>query len=487
MKTNQEINQLLKKWLWVSFSIVISGLCWYFSNGLTGEYWYLLWIAPIPIIYISIKATGRQTFFISFISYLIGRLSWFVYLVSVATLIPAIFFTLILSFSFALILVLTRKVILKTILWLSVLAFPVFFTAYEFLMLRFSADGTATSIAYSQSNVLPVIQIASITGILGITFMVTFIPSAIAVCLAFIKQKSKIRFILISSGVILLSVLLFGILRINYNSDKNSVKAGLVVLEEKYHDMSKHPDFLKDTLVTRLYENEISKLAEQDAKMIVLPERAININKETENIIIGMLSNAALKNQVYIITGYTNFKNKQEFNSALVISDEGKIVADYNKAHLVTGLENRFTHGGEIGLFKMQDIQMGISICKDLDFPAYIRKYGKADLNVLTIPAWDFGIDDWLHSRMSILRGVENGFSEIRTAREGRLTISDCFGRVNYESSSSKRQKSILIGNASLQRISTFYTRFGDWFGILVLICAFCFVIALVKNKSKIK
>ena len=470
MKTNQEINQLLKKWLWVSFSIVISGLCWYFSNGLTGEYWYLLWIAPIPIIYISIKATGRQTFFISFISYLIGRLSWFVYLVSVATLIPAIFFTLILSFSFALILVLTRKVIFKTILWLSVLAFPVFFTAYEFLMLRFSADGTATSIAYSQSNVLPVIQIASITGILGITFMVTFIPSAIAVCLAFIKQKSKIRFILISSGVILLSVLLFGILRINYNSDKNSVKAGLVVLEEKYHDISKHPDFLKDTLVTRLYANEISKLAEQGAKMIVLPERAININKETENIIIGMLSNAALKNQVYIITGYTNFKNKQEFNSALVINDEGKIVADYNKVHLVTGLENRFTHGGEIGLFKKQDIQMGISICKDLDFPAYIRKYGKADLNVLTIPAWDFGIDDWLHSRMSILRCVENGFSEIRTAREGRLTISDCYGRVNYESGCSNRQKSTLIGNVSLQKISTFYTCFGDWFGILVLI-----------------
>ena len=87
---------------------------------------------------------------------------------------------------------------------------------------------------------------------------------------------------------------------------------------------------------------------------------------------------------------------------------------------------------------------------------------------------------------MSILRGVENGFSEIRTAREGRLTISDCYGRVNSESSCSNRQKSTLTGNASLLKINTFYTRFSDWFGIVVLITAFCFVIVMVRNKSKI-
>jgi len=34
---------------------------------------------------------------------------------------------------------------------------------------------------------------------------------------------------------------------------------------------------------------------------------------------------------------------------------------------------------------------------------------------------------------MAILRGVENGFSEIRTARQGRLTISDYTGKVNFE------------------------------------------------------
>jgi apolipoprotein N-acyltransferase len=239
--------------------------------------------------------------------------------------------------------------------------------------------------------------------------------------------------------------------------------------------------------VTELYAKEISILANQGAKFIVLPERAININKETEDIIISMLATVAKQNRVYIVTGYTNYRNKQELNSALVINDEGKVVADYNKVHLVRGLENRFTPGKEIGLFRMQDWQLGISICKDLDFPDYIKKYGTGGANILTIPAWDFGIDDWLHSRMSVLRSVENGFSEITTAREGRLTISDCFGRVNYESSCSNRQKSTLIGNVSILKMHTIYTRFGDWFGIIILIAAFCFVIVMVRNKTEIK
>jgi apolipoprotein N-acyltransferase len=136
----------------------------------------------------------------------------------------------------------------------------------------------------------------------------TFIPSTIAICWVYIKEKSEIRYIFIFSGILLLAVLTFGILRIDYNSEENSIKAGLVVLEEKYHDLSKQPDYLRDTIVAALYTKEISKLAEQGAKLIVLPERAININKEAENIIIGSLGNVAKQNQVYIFAGYTNFE-----------------------------------------------------------------------------------------------------------------------------------------------------------------------------------
>ena len=223
----------------------------------------------------------------------------------------------------------------------------------------------------------------------------------------------------------------------------------------------------------------------QGAKFIVLPERAININKEVENDIIQIFSKAAIQNRVCLIIGYTNYRNEKERNSALVINEEGKVVADYMKVHLVTGLESRFKPGNEVGLFNSSGLQAGTAICKDLDFPGFIKNYGKHKVSLLFVPAWDFVVDDWLHSRMAILRGVEFGFSEIRAARQGKLTVSDWCGRITYEASCSNGQEATLIGEVSLKNRNTIYTLLGDWFGILNLIAAIGFIaITAIRNKS---
>ena len=188
----RKINHHSRQRILIISAIIFSGLCWYFSNGLRGDFWYLLWIAPVPILIVSLRVTGKMAFVISFIAYLIGRLSWFTYLVSVATLVPAIVFTIAFAFFFSIIITFTRQSVLKSSTWYAVLAFPVFFTAFEFLLMKFSPDGSAGSISYSQANVLPVIQIASITGILGITFLVTFIPSAIAIGYHFRREIIKL-------------------------------------------------------------------------------------------------------------------------------------------------------------------------------------------------------------------------------------------------------------------------------------------------------
>jgi len=85
---------------------------------------------------------------------------------------------------------------------------------------------------------------------------------------------------------------------------------------------------------------------------------------------------------------------------------------------------------------------------------------------------------------MAVLRGVENGFSEIRTARQGRLTISDCYGRVTSEANSSNGGRTTLIGEVSLQKRNTIYTRFGEWFGTFNLIAAACIILLARKNKG---
>lgn len=473
----------IKKWIAPSF--ILSGICWYLSCGLNGDSWFLLWLAPVPVLVVALNLSGKKAFAISFLGYLIGRMSWFTYLITVATIIPAILFTLLLPLIFALIVTGTRWIVVKTKFWIGIFPFPVFFTAYEFLLLSFSADGTAGSISYSQANFLPVIQIASITGILGITFVVTLIPSILAVGWYHHKEKNQFRMALILATAIAFLVCLYGALRISSKPEKKSIKAGLVVLEENHHFVTDQP-VLKDELNTAaIYTDSISGLAEKGAELVLLPERAFNVSAETESGIMQMLESTARKNHVYIVTGYTNFKNKPLRNSALVIDTTGHIICDYDKVHLVTGFESQFTPGYETGLFAMEGLQAGTAICKDLDFPVHLRQYGMKNTQIVFVPAWDFVQDDWLHSRMAIMRGVENGFSEVRSARQGRLTISDCFGRVNSEASSVPKNDVTLLGEVTILKKDTFYSRFGDWFGILNLVSSIVLIIVGSSRRSR--
>jgi apolipoprotein N-acyltransferase len=379
---------------------------------------------------------------------------------------------------------LTRYVVTRKNSWYAIFAFPVFFTTFEYFVIKFSRDGTAASLAYSQMNFLPIIQIAAITGILGITFMVTFIPSAIALGWHYREEKTKLRYITVVAGVIIGAVLLFGVIRINSSDDeKDAVKVGVLVLNEDSHIISQRPDFEKEKKHVAAYASQVAKLAAQGAKLVVLPERAMNINKALADSIIGILASVAKQNHVYIVAGYTNFRNPVEHNSALMMDAEGNEIEDYNKVHMIVGLESEFTPGNKPGLFKFNDLQAGTAICKDLDFQDYIRQYGQGNTAILCVPAWDFIVDDWLHSRMAILRGVENGFSEVRSARQGRLTISDPYGRVTSEASCANKQLAALTGYVSPRHLSTLYAHFGDWFGIINALVAIGFILIASTTK----
>jgi apolipoprotein N-acyltransferase len=245
-------------------------------------------------------------------------------------------------------------------------------------------------------------------------------------------------------------------------------------------------DFQEELEHTRNYSVEVEKLAKKGAKLIVLPERAINVNAKNDSETIAILGDVAKNNHVTIVTGYTNYKNKTAHNSALVIGESGKVIMDYNKSHLVSILEDEFVSGKKPGLFPFQHYLLGTAICKDLDFPDFTSQYGKNKITFLCIPAWDFKVDNWLHSRMSILSGVENGFSEVRTARLGRLLISDPYGRINAEADCADGKENSLIGQVSLNRKDTSYTQLGDWFGWLIVISAITFLLQMII-KTRIK
>ncbi|MCI0355979.1 MAG: nitrilase, partial [Acidobacteria bacterium] len=141
----------------------------------------------------------------------------------------------------------------------------------------------------------------------------------------------------------------------------------------------------------------------------------------------------------------------------------------YDKRHMIPGFESHFAPGAAELVFEHQGVRFGVAVCKDMDFPALGRRY--AGVDVMLVPAWDFTDDAWLHSRMAVLRGVENGYAVVRSARNGVLTVSDAHGPVMTEAPSGP-QAAYAVEVPSSGPGPTLYARIGDVFGWAMLALA---------------
>jgi apolipoprotein N-acyltransferase len=290
-----------------------------------------------------------------------------------------------------------------------------------------------------------------------------------------------------SLGVVSLLVfisIIFGIIRLNSGSPSQAeLTAGLAVLDEKFHSETDHPDTAKEMMTANLYAAEITQLAQQGVQVVVLPEKTVNTIPATGATIKNVFLNAAISDHVAIVAGYTQFTNDNtKQNRALVISAKGELLSDYQKVNLFEG-ETRggFVPGNDISVFDLNNVASGVAICKDMDYSGFVRKYDKNNPRLMYVPAWDFIKDGWLHSRMAILRGVENGYAIVRTARQGKLTISDHRGKVLYEASCTNNKAATLTGKFPLVATKTIYSQFGDWFGYLIAITSVVFILLRLK------
>ena len=110
-----------------------------------------------------------------------------------------------------------------------------------------------------------------------------------------------------------------------------------------------------------------------------------------------------------------------------------------------------------------------MAICKDMDFTALSRKYGHDGVGLMLVPAWDFNVDRAWHGHMAVMRGVEDGFSITRAAKNGYLTASDDRGRILAEVRSDSAPFATLMAKIPVAHDATIYLAMGDWFAWLAI------------------
>ena len=460
-------------------ALVVSAAATYLATGLH-PIWWLMWLAPIPILLASTRLPGRMTFLAAFASWFIGGLNMWTYYHAILEMpLPVIAIVLVGSALLFALAVLAFRRARRASVWRAAFIFPAFWVSLEFLSAAFSPHGTAGNIGYTQMNFLPALQIASITGIWGISFCITLFAATVATLLGSSGPADGKRGLAFAVGVFLLAVLGFGVVRLHSTAEAtDTMKVGLVASDLPQNILTESS---AETLrLMREYAAQAERLAAQGAQAVVIPEKVSVVLDSDLAQIDGVLSQTAAEVHATIVVGVIHPTGGAKWNEAREYSPDGTI-RTYKKHHMVPGFESKLTVGTSRTTWQEQSGKWGMAICKDMDFPKLSREYGRDGVGLMLVPAWDFKADGWLHGRMGILRGVEEGFSIARSPKQGILTVTDDRGRVLAEKESSIAPFATVIVDVPVSHGSTLYSHFGDWFAWLNVVGG---IILLVSRKK---
>jgi len=226
------------------------------------------------------------------------------------------------------------------------------------------------------------------------------------------------------------------------------------------------------------YAEEVRRATPAGTDVVVLPEKIARVSENNLPGVDALFSSAAAATNAAIVLGLVRREASAAFNSSRFYSPDGKLEANYDKHHLLPGVEPE-EPGDKRVLLDHPSGRWGLQICKDMDFPKLSREYADEGANLLLVPAWDFNLDRWLHARMAVLRAVENGFALARSARNGLLTLSDNRGRILAETATVFEHFVSITGKVNVTREKTFYAQAADWFAWL---CVAMFVALLVTS-----
>lgn len=442
--------------VWLA-ATALAALGWWLGSGVQ-PLWWLTWLAPLPVLWLAPRVRAHWAALAAFVAYAIGGTNQWDYLhgyigLPLAAIIQAVGMP---ALMLALCVLLFRRLLLRGHALAATLALPAVWVAVEYINNLISPHGTFFNISYTQMDALPIIQIAAVTGLWGIGFLVLLLPAAIAVQTAYQASKRSRMTAAALVGLLIVVTFAYGSWRLQAPATA-TIRIGLVSLQEPARSATDAQ--ARDAH----YVDAIKRLADAGARIVLTPETSFSTGDAN------LPAFAELANQRDLTVGIgVDFKgdSRAERNMLMVFQPGAMSPATYSKHHLLVGFE-QYTPGDSYTLLEGTP-RIGLAICKDMDFHDIGHAYATRHAQLLLVPASDFTVDGWLHSRMAIMRGVESGFAIARAAHSGRLTLSDDRGRVLAEASSEKHDAE-LVGELPLRETHTLYARWGDWFAWLDL------------------
>ena len=430
--------------------------------------WWLAWILPGLLFAVALHTDGWMSRGLVTFAALIGASSNLVYLLKVMPLAPTMIILLLMTLMWVFIIGAARRIVKTWEAPWTVLALPVVAVAVDTLLARFAPDGNFGSLAYTQAEVLPVAQFASLFGLGGILFVLMLVNSALALLLTYRLRWPRAR---VMYGAVLFSVALlvaFGAWRLQTERPGTAISFGIAVVDD-YIEATRSAQ-ARD--IWTQYQAQVQELAGSGARVVLLPEKIDVLIPQDADARKSWLARVARENHVWLVAGLGVDDGTQRRNEAWWFSPDGRLVTNYLK-HFMAPPEREFVVGNEFPVNDIGGVRYGVAICKDMHFASLGRAFGERRARVMLVPAWDFDLDAWMTANMTKMRGIESGYVIVRASRNGLLTVSDAFGRMLAVERSARLPGSTLFATVEVSdRIDTLYTRIGDMLGWICVAAA---------------
>jgi apolipoprotein N-acyltransferase len=418
--------------------------------------------------------------------------------------------------------------------WLRAFGIPALWVSGESLRAHSMFGVSWGILGYTQYQHPTLIQIADVTSVYGISFLLVLGSYTAAEIIQGYRvqgtmyrkaetsnaQRPTFRLQILAPGLVQLSrsalvlfaVLLtvtlgYGTLRLRQYALPPGVPPlrvamvqGNIPSEQRWHPAYYASTLLRYASVTR------QGIVGAPPDLVVWPEFAVNFYLDKEQLLALQLGQFAQTANTALLVGAPRVEEAEAatyyYNSAYLFSATGQLAGVYDKRRLVPFAEYRpfalpgvvdhrpefpteFTAGEQATVFPLPKSTIGVTICYEVAFPAFSRRLADNGAQVFV----NISNDTWLsgipaaveqHFAMAVLRAVENKRYLIRTATAGVSSFIDPSGHV-YQVSTAP--EAVVQGEVFPVHEATVYTKYGDWFaGVCLVLSATTLIAARAKT-----
>lgn len=460
------------------------------------DLWWLAWIGLAPLIFV-VARTGNalRAFALGLLwgtIFFYGTCWWLTYpmihyghvpavLAYVLLLVPVVFVAAFPGLACAFLSrVITRfgtgAVFLAPLIWVS------------FEWLRYPTTGQVwNALGYSQAFHPSFIQPARWGGVYAISFFIVTVNSAIAFALV----RRTVPAARVSLGTVSLTALclLVPYGYIGARPFSSEPPDNFVIAVQPNVPMDGLDNVAMQALLNRHLELSdqgfVSSKKVVATRLVIWPESPMNFvysrDPQLQNVVTSL---ARANHTAVLLNSLEPAPNGGGYNSALLINEEGRIAAQYDKIRLmpfgeyvplprwlpgsgsVRSIVGEFTHGSSYTLMPLGAFRAGVFICVEASHPEIARTFTNTGADVLI----NISNDGYLgttpvmrqHLANAIFRAVENDRDLIRVTNSGISAFISADGSVH--DATNGFQEAVRTWTIRKRAGATFYTRRGDLF-----------------------